>query len=110
MHSYQDLKLPTNWMLDSGIMSKVQDLKNIKNLSSNTKFGGIVIFIKHIISIFNPLQIKQASMNLAKMYMKRVKTELDSVRSSDKESNHESLLLQGIHFAYRTHQVSNTML
>ncbi|KAL0548496.1 hypothetical protein IC582_012949 [Cucumis melo] len=70
MHSYQDLKLPTNWMLDSGIMSK----------------------------------IKQASMNLAKMYMKRVKTELDSVRSSDKESNHESLLLQGIHFAYRTHQ------
>lgn len=70
MHSYQDMKLPTTWMLDSGIMSK----------------------------------IKQASMNLAKMYMKRVKTELDSIRSSDKESNQESLLLQGIHFAYRTHQ------
>ena len=34
MHSYQNLKLPTNWMLDSGIMSKVHDLKNIKNLSS----------------------------------------------------------------------------
>lgn len=70
MHSYQDLKLPTNWMLDSGITSK----------------------------------IKQASMNLAKMYMKRVKTELNSIRSSDKESNRESLLLQGVHFVYRTHQ------
>ncbi|XP_022138256.1 protein CHUP1, chloroplastic isoform X2 [Momordica charantia] len=70
MHSYQELKLPTNWMLDSGITSK----------------------------------IKQASINLAKMYMKRVKIELDSIRSSDKESNQESLLLQGVHFAYRTHQ------
>lgn len=59
---------------------------------------------------FRGAQIKQASINLAKMYMKRVKIELDSIRSSDKESNQESLLLQGVHFAYRTHQVRSTQL
>ncbi|RDX98118.1 Protein CHUP1, chloroplastic, partial [Mucuna pruriens] len=70
MRSYQDYKIPTAWMLDSGIMTK----------------------------------IKQASMVLAKMYMKRVTMELGSARNSDKQSSQESLLLQGMHFAYRTHQ------
>lgn len=44
-------------------------------------------------------------MNLAKIYMKRVTLELESIRNSDRESNQESLLLQGVHFAYRAHQV-----
>ncbi|XP_028760017.1 protein CHUP1, chloroplastic isoform X2 [Neltuma alba] len=70
MRSYHDLKIPTAWMLDSGIMSK----------------------------------IKKHSMTLVKMYMKRVTMELESIRNSDRESSQESLLLQGVHFAYRAHQ------
>ncbi|KAI9195456.1 hypothetical protein LWI28_014992 [Acer negundo] len=70
MRSYQDCKIPVDWMLDSGIVSK----------------------------------IKQASMKLAQMYMKRVSTELELVRNSDRESTQEALLLQGVHFAYRAHQ------
>ncbi|CAN6726734.1 unnamed protein product [Malus baccata var. baccata] len=70
MRSYQELKIPTDWMLDSGIVSK----------------------------------IKRASMNLANIYMKRVTLELESIRNSDRQSNQESLLLQGMHFAYRAHQ------
>ncbi|KAG4990870.1 hypothetical protein JHK87_024327 [Glycine soja] len=69
MRSYQEYKIPTAWMLDSGIMTK----------------------------------IKQASMILVKMYMKRVTMELGSARNSDRSSQ-ESLLLQGMHFAYRAHQ------
>ncbi|KAL6188363.1 hypothetical protein ACLB2K_039756 [Fragaria x ananassa] len=70
MRSYQECKIPTDWMLDSGIGSK----------------------------------IKQASINLAKIYMKRVTSELESVRYSDRESSQESLLVQGVNFAYRAHQ------
>ncbi|KAJ9181722.1 hypothetical protein P3X46_005788 [Hevea brasiliensis] len=70
LRSYEDWKIPTNWMLDSGIVSK----------------------------------IKHASMKLAKMYMRRVIMELELARNSDRESNQEALVLQGVHFAYRAHQ------
>lgn len=70
MLSYRGYKIPTDWMLDSGIVSK----------------------------------IKQASMKLAKLYIQRVKIELESVRNSERESVQEALLLQGVHFAYRAHQ------
>lgn len=50
-------------------------------------------------------QIKQASMKLAKVYMKRVTLEFESVSRSDREATQEALLLQGVHFAYRAHQV-----
>ncbi|KAI4335105.1 hypothetical protein L6164_013784 [Bauhinia variegata] len=70
MRSYQDYKIPTAWMLDSGIMAK----------------------------------IKQASMTLVKMYMKRVTLELESIQNSNRPSSQESLLLQGVHFACRAHQ------
>ena len=53
------------------------------------------------------MQIKQASKNLAKVYMKRVTLELESIRYSDRESSQESLLLQGVNFAYRAHQVKS---
>ncbi|KAJ7955340.1 protein CHUP1, chloroplastic-like [Quillaja saponaria] len=49
-------------------------------------------------------KIKQASLSLVKVYMKRVTMELESIRNLDRESSHESLLLQGVHFAYRAHQ------
>lgn len=66
LHSYQELKIPADWMLDSGIVST----------------------------------IKQASMNLVKVFMKRVRLEMESIHNSDRES----LLLQGVNFAYRAHQ------
>lgn len=50
-------------------------------------------------------QIKLSSVQLAKKYMKRVAYELDSVSGSDKDPNREFLLLQGVRFAFRVHQV-----
>ncbi|XP_057433996.1 protein CHUP1, chloroplastic-like [Lotus japonicus] len=70
MRSYQEYKIPTAWMLDSGMVTK----------------------------------IKHASMNLVKVYIKRVTMELGSARNSGRQSSQESLLLQGMHFAYRAHQ------
>ncbi|WCJ23194.1 Tetratricopeptide repeat (TPR)-like superfamily protein [Euphorbia peplus] len=70
MRTYQDWKIPTNWMLDSGIVSK----------------------------------IKEGSVKLAKMYIERVKKELEVGRNSDRECNQEALVLQGVQFAYRAHQ------
>ncbi|KAL5700596.1 hypothetical protein ACHQM5_026021 [Ranunculus cassubicifolius] len=49
-------------------------------------------------------KIKQGSMKLAKLYMKRVSMELKSVRNSERESTQEALVLQGVRFAYRAHQ------
>ncbi|KAK3017225.1 hypothetical protein RJ639_007143 [Escallonia herrerae] len=72
MVSYGDHKIPTDWMLDSGIVTK----------------------------------IKQASIVLAKMYMKRVVLELESIQYSERESTQETLLRQGVQFAYRVHQFS----
>lgn len=69
MLSYQQLKIPVDWMFDSGFVSK----------------------------------IKQASMMLAKIYLRRVTTELESVQYLEREST-QGLLLQGIHFAYKAHQ------
>jgi ribosomal protein L18 len=64
------------------------------------------ILIKvHWLLICKLVQIKHSSMNLAKMYIKRVSLELDSIRNLDRESSQESLLLQGVQFAYRAHQV-----
>lgn len=53
----------------------------------------------------NLMQIKQASMNLVKTYVKRVISELELAHNSDRELNQEALLLQGVHFAYRAYQV-----
>ncbi|OMO58594.1 hypothetical protein COLO4_34507 [Corchorus olitorius] len=54
-------------------------------------------------------KIKQASMRLATIYMKRVAKELQLVRNLDKESTQEALLLQGMHFAYRAHQFAGAL-
>ncbi|KAK3008814.1 hypothetical protein RJ639_013660 [Escallonia herrerae] len=72
MVSYCDHKIPTDWMLDSGIITKM----------------------------------KQASIMLAKMYMKRVVLELESIQYSERESTQEALLRQGVQFASRAHQFS----
>ncbi|XP_078153065.1 hydroxyproline-rich glycoprotein family protein [Carex rostrata] len=49
-------------------------------------------------------KIKLSSIQLAKKYMKRVGSELDALTGTDKETNREFLLLQGVRFAFRVHQ------
>ncbi|XP_022892487.1 protein CHUP1, chloroplastic-like [Olea europaea var. sylvestris] len=70
MRHCKEFQIPTDWMLDTGILSKI-------------KFG---------------------SVKLAKMYMKRVATELQSKGTSDKDSSMDYMLLQGVRYAFRIHQ------
>ncbi|KAL6901902.1 hypothetical protein ACP4OV_004778 [Aristida adscensionis] len=65
---YRDLKIPWEWMLDSGILN----------------------------------QLKMASLKLAKEYMNRIVNAL----KSDPFANDEELLLQGVRFAFRIHQLA----
>ncbi|KAK1292662.1 hypothetical protein QJS10_CPB17g00865 [Acorus calamus] len=67
---YKENNIPTEWMLESGMVSKM----------------------------------KLSAIKLAKTYMKRVSTELASIRPSERESMSESLLVQVVRFAYRAHQ------
>ncbi|WOL16411.1 protein CHUP1, chloroplastic isoform X2 [Canna indica] len=67
---FKECKIPTDWMLDSGMPSKM----------------------------------KQVSVKLAKVYMRRVSMELESARHSERESAQEALLFEGVRFAYRAHQ------
>lgn len=52
-----------------------------------------------------PSQIKLSSVQLAKKYMKRVASELDTLSGPEKEPMREFLTLQGVRFAFRVHQV-----
>ncbi|CAD5163388.1 unnamed protein product [Musa acuminata subsp. malaccensis] len=67
---YSECKIPTDWMLESGMVCKM----------------------------------KQVSLQLARVYMRRVSMELESVRPSEKEMAQKALLFQGVRFAYRAHQ------
>ncbi|CAM6106218.1 unnamed protein product [Calypogeia fissa] len=50
-------------------------------------------------------KIKVAAVRLAKLYMKRVATELDNLgNNSEREPVREFFLLQGVRFAFRVHQ------
>ncbi|MQM22374.1 hypothetical protein Taro_055424 [Colocasia esculenta] len=49
-------------------------------------------------------KIKLSSVQLARKYMKRVTSELDSLSGPEKEPNREFLVLQGVRFAFRVHQ------
>jgi hypothetical protein len=53
------------------------------------------------------LQIKLSSVQLARKYMKRVASELDELSGPEKEPAREFLILQGVRFAFRVHQVHN---
>ena len=48
------------------------------------------------------MQIKLASVKLAMKYMKRVSAELETVGGGPEE---EELIVQGVRFAFRVHQV-----
>ncbi|KAK4260890.1 hypothetical protein QN277_003951 [Acacia crassicarpa] len=49
-------------------------------------------------------KIKLSSVQLAKKYMKRVASELDTLSGPEKEPMREFLVLQGVRFAFRVHQ------
>lgn len=51
------------------------------------------------------LQIKLASVKLAMKYMKRVSAELEMVGGGSEE---EELIIQGVKFAFRVHQVNKS--
>lgn len=51
------------------------------------------------------LQIKLGSVRLAKLYMKRVAMELHSKAGLEKDPAMDYMLLQGVRFAFRIHQV-----
>jgi hypothetical protein len=67
MPTYKELRIPTDWMLDSGVASKM----------------------------------RLASVNLAKVYTKRVLKELDG---RDTAGNEAALVAQSVRFTYRVHQ------
>ncbi|EPS70040.1 hypothetical protein M569_04722, partial [Genlisea aurea] len=71
MRNFKEFRIPTDWMLDSGILSK----------------------------------IKFSSVKLAKIYMKRVATELQYKGvTADKDTSLDYMLLQGVRFAFQIHQ------
>lgn len=53
------------------------------------------------------VQIKVASVKLAVKYMKRVSAELEMVGGGPEE---EELIVQGVKFAFRVHQVNDSHL
>lgn len=50
-------------------------------------------------------QIKLSSVKLAKKYMRRVAMELQSKAGMEKDPAMDYMLLQGVRFAFRIHQV-----
>ncbi|XP_011005317.1 PREDICTED: protein CHUP1, chloroplastic-like [Populus euphratica] len=71
MRNCKEFQIPSDWMLDNGIISKI-------------KFG---------------------SVKLAKKYMKRVATEIQSKAAAlEKDPALDYMLLQGVRFAFRIHQ------
>ncbi|CAH9082123.1 unnamed protein product [Cuscuta epithymum] len=72
MSRYREFGIPTDWLLDSGVLGKIKILL----------------------------------VQLACTYMKRVALELDALSGGDKEPPREFLILQGVRFASRVHQLS----
>ncbi|XP_042462845.1 protein CHUP1, chloroplastic-like [Zingiber officinale] len=75
MMLYKECKIPTDWMLDSGMVN----------------------------------QMKQSSVKLARLYLSRATMELKVFQHSERQSAQEALLLQGVKFAYRTHQFAGVL-
>jgi hypothetical protein len=102
MPSYKELRIPTDWMLDSGVAAKVlcQALAIVSSPSVVTyaKPSGWV----GVTCLRWFVQMRLASVNLAKMYTKRVLKELDG---RDAAGNDAALVAQSVRFIYRVHQV-----
>ncbi|XP_024526674.1 protein CHUP1, chloroplastic [Selaginella moellendorffii] len=80
---YKESGIPTNWMLDGGLVGKVK-----------------CFAAPQVHECFD--QMKESSVKLAEKFMKRVVLELDGAGSD--ELVEEFLLLQGVRFAFRVHQ------
>lgn len=65
----------------------------------------VVLVVSYNTEVSSCLQIKFGSVKLAKKYMKRVATELQAKGASEKDSALDYMLLQGVRFAFRIHQV-----
>lgn len=99
MRNCRDFKISTDWMLDNGILSKV-DFDILYERIADA-------FVHHISDSMLVLQIKFGSVKLAKMYMTRVAMELQSKAAAEKDPAMDYMLLQGVRFAFRIHQVSS---
>lgn len=96
---YKEFGIPVDWLSDSGVVGKVFSLFFLYLLLHNICLSLEKCYVSFV------TQIKLSSVQLARKYMKRVAYELDSVSGSDKDPNREFLLLQGVRFAFRVHQV-----
>lgn len=83
-------------------MNKMSNICYISNVSIQSY---LLLCHSSVESFVFFTQMKLASMKLAKLYMKRVSMEIESVKLPEKESMQEALLLQSVRFAYRAHQV-----
>lgn len=101
---YKDLKIPWEWMLDSGIISQVCRIPKLLSPFVLSQPRIIEILLVHGACPYATLikQLKTASLKLAKEYMNRIANTL----KSDPFANDEELLLQGVRFAFRIHQVT----
>ena len=99
---YREFGIPVDWLMDSGVVGKVWFKPLLYNLygSLPTPANEHLFF----------LQIKLSFVQLAKKYMKRVASELDAMSGSEKEPKREFLLLQGVRFAFRVHQVNSNFV
>ncbi|TQD86683.1 hypothetical protein C1H46_027809 [Malus baccata] len=95
MRLCRDFKIPTDWMLDNGILSKVD---------FDILFERIVdAFVHHISNLMPILQIKFGSVKLAKMYMTRVAMELQSkAAAAEKDPAMDYMLLQGSEIRFQS--------
>lgn len=105
----KEYQIPTDWMLDTGLISKVQPSLHFSiNLFLKHELSFILSMLSYMITRGYELQIKFASVKLAKKYMKRVAMELQSKGTSEKDPALEYMLLQGVRFAFRIHQVNDS--
>ena len=100
---YKDLSIPTQWMLDSGLVGKV---------CTEILVSTCMLFSIYVLSYKDIPQIKVAAVQLARKFMKRVISELDSAADAYtlKVPQREILLLQGVRFALRVHEVPCSFL
>lgn len=71
------------------------------------RFFSTMMYFNDVLVSFNNflLQIKLGSVKLAKRYMKRVAMELQAKSALEKDPAMDYMLLQGVRFAFRIHQV-----
>uniref|UniRef100_A0A803MRY1 Uncharacterized protein n=1 Tax=Chenopodium quinoa TaxID=63459 RepID=A0A803MRY1_CHEQI len=98
----KEFQIPTDWMLDSGPESFLGHSAGLSSCDTG-KRRRLDIFIGTLIFDYEE-EVKLGSVKLAKKYMNRVATELQSRSSLEKDVAMDYMLLQGVRFAFRIHQ------